>query len=149
VTKPASVRVSTYVDVSVEDAFDVFTSEIDAWYQRGPHNFADPGRALAIRFEPFAGGRLIEVYDADSGDGYELARVEVWDPPERLVFRDNRATTVEVVFEPVDHTTTKVTLEHRGFDHLDPATAFHVRDFGWALVFRWFDEYMRLREERA
>ena len=49
-SQPASVRVTVYVGVDPASAFDVFTAEIDHWYQRGPHNFFDPVRAVAIRF---------------------------------------------------------------------------------------------------
>ena len=55
-TKPASVRVTIYVAVDPTAAFEIFTAEIDEWYRRGPHNFFDPVRAVAIRFEPGEGG---------------------------------------------------------------------------------------------
>ena len=74
-SKPALVRVVIYVAVDPASAFDVFTAEIDEWYQRGPHNFFDPVRAIAVRFEPGVGGRLLEVYD--EGEAREMARIEV------------------------------------------------------------------------
>ena len=140
-TQPASVRVSIIVEVDVEAAFRAFTDEIDAWYKRGPHSFYDANRALGLRFEPFVGGRLIEVYDADSGEGREMGRVEIWDPPNRLQYRDMRDTEVDVRFESYGERT-EVTLEHRGLERLAPSVAQHVRDFGGALLMTWFDEYM-------
>ena len=47
---PASVRLSISVAVDPQTAFEVFTEEIDAWYRRGPHNFADPERAVGDPF---------------------------------------------------------------------------------------------------
>ena len=139
-TPPALVRVTIHVDVDPDTAFAVFTEEIDAWYQRGPHNFADPARAVGIRFEPFVGGRLIEVYDRDTGEGRTMARIEVWDPGKRLVFVDNRETEADVTFEPSGGGT-RVTLEHRGFERLAPQEAEQHARFGWRLVFAWYEQY--------
>ena len=96
------MRVSIYVDVDPDTAFEVFTDEIDAWYHRGPHTFSDTERGVGIRFEPFVGGRLIEVYDRETGEGRTMARVEVWEPGKRLVFVDGRETEADVTFEAND-----------------------------------------------
>lgn len=144
-TQPASVRVTVHVTVDPLTAFTVFTEEIDAWYRRGPHNFFDPVRAIAIRFEPGVGGRLLEVYDHDSGDAREMARVSVWDPGKRLVLVDTRDTEIEVTFEDVGGET-KVTLEHRGLERLSPAEAESHSRFGGRLLIAWFTEHMRERQ---
>src|SRR6266550_9015787 len=96
VTQPASVRVTVWVGVDAARAFEVFTGEIDDWYRRGPHNFFDPVRAIAIRLEPWVGGRLLEVYDNESGEAREMARVLAWEPAARLLLRDTRDTEIEV-----------------------------------------------------
>jgi Activator of Hsp90 ATPase homolog 1-like protein len=140
-TPPASVRVSIVVDVDPETAFSVFTDEIDAWYKRGPHTFYDASRALAVRFEPHVGGRLIEVYDRESGEGRAMGRVSVWEPGRQLVFVDGRETEVDVRFEP-EGASTRVTLEHRGLERLAPDEATHHARFGWALVFSWYEAHM-------
>jgi hypothetical protein len=56
---------SATVKVAVEpmSAFTAFTDEIDSWWVRGPINFFDSGRAVAMRIEPGVGGRVLEVYD--------------------------------------------------------------------------------------
>jgi hypothetical protein len=102
----------------------VFTGEIGEWYRSGPHSWNDPGRAVGIRFEPGVGGRWIEVWDEASGEGYELGRIRVWEPGERLVvsYRNVQLppgleTEIEVRFEPVQDGT-RVTLEHRGLEAL-------------------------------
>jgi hypothetical protein len=142
VTQPASVRVTVYVAVDPDEAFKVFTEEIDAWYRRGPHSFADPSRAVGIRFEPGVGGRLLEVYDAETGEGWETGRVTAWEPGRRLVFVDWRQTEVEVLFEPVDGET-KVTLEHRGLERLRPDLAERHGRYGWRLLVPWYLDYLK------
>jgi uncharacterized protein YndB with AHSA1/START domain len=138
---PASVRVTIYVDVDPETAFEVFTDEIDAWYQRGPHTFFDTARCVGIRFEPFVGGRLIEVYDEATGEGRTMARVEVWEPGKRLVFVDGHDTEADVTFEANDGGT-RVTLEHRGLERLAPHLAEQHAQFGWRLVFAWYEQHL-------
>jgi hypothetical protein len=144
VTQPASVRVSIYVAVDPATAFAVFTDEIDVWYRRGPHNFFDPVRAIAIRLEPNVGGRLLEVYDNESGDAREMARVLVWEPGHRLLLRDTRETDIEVTFEAAGGET-KVTLEHRGLERLSPAEAQSHARFGGRLLIAWFSDHLRER----
>jgi hypothetical protein len=136
VTQPASVRVSIYVGVDPATAFEVFTGEIDAWYRRGPHNFFDPVRAIAIRLEPRVGGRLLEVYDNESAEAREMARVMAWEPGARLLLRDSRNTDIEVTFEP-SGAETRVILEHRGLERLSPAEAESHARFGGRLLFAW------------
>jgi hypothetical protein len=144
VTQPASVRVTIYVAVDPLTAFEVFTDEIDAWYRRGPHNFFDPVRAIGIRFEPGVGGRLLEVYDSESGEAREMARVTVWEPGRRLTLLDGRNTEIDVTFDDAAGET-KVTLEHRGLERLAPAEAESHSRFGGRLLIAWFSEHMRER----
>ena len=61
-----------------------FTEELDLWWVRGPINAYDSGRLVAMRCEPGVGGRIIEVYDADSGEGLEVARITDWEPGRHL-----------------------------------------------------------------
>jgi len=142
---PASVRLSISVAVDPHAAFEVFTEEIDAWYQRGPHNFADPERAVGIRFEPGVGGRLIEVYDARTGDGHEIGEIVVWEPGSRLMFVDSRKTEVDVRFEPDGDNATRVTLEHRGLERLLPDDAVRHAKFGGQLLLKWYGAFLRQR----
>jgi uncharacterized glyoxalase superfamily protein PhnB len=98
------------VGVDPQTAFHVFTREIDLWWVRGPINFYDAARAVAMRCEPGVGGRLLEVYDENSGDALELGRITVWQPGERLAW-DSSVDDVktEVRFDPVP-SGTKVTV---------------------------------------
>ena len=137
------------VKVAVEPAtaFRVFTEEIGAWYRGGAHSWNDPARAVGIRFEPGVGGRWIEVWDTETGEGFELGRVTVWDPGRRLVvsFRafdlpPEPRTEIEVTFEPIEDGT-KVTLEHRGLDLLPPGMARAWQERSWIQFMGWYREY--------
>jgi uncharacterized protein YndB with AHSA1/START domain len=147
IAPPASVRVSIDVALDPASAFEVFTAEIDAWYKRDRHTLRDASRTVAIRFEPHVGGRLLDVYDADTGEGREMARVTAWEPGRRLAFVDREDTEVEVTFTPLDDGTTTVTLEHRGFERLSPRAAEGAARHGWRLLVPWFQQYLAHRRQ--
>jgi hypothetical protein len=130
-SQPASVRVSVHVSASPEVAFAVFTTDIDSWYRKDRHTFADPDRALGIRFEPGVGGRLIE-----------MGRVTAWEPGRRLVFVDGLGTEVEVSFDAMGDET-RVTLEHRGLERLRPDLAERHARHGWRLLLPWYEQHMK------
>lgn len=146
-SQPASVRVTVHVNAPPETAFAVFTEEIDSWYVRDRHTFADPDRALGIRFEPGVGGRLIEVYDRGTGEGREMGRVTVWEPGRRLGFVDGLGTEVEVSFQDAGGQT-RVTLEHRGLERLRPDLAEQHARHGWRLLLPWYRRHLEHEAER-
>jgi hypothetical protein len=82
-------------------AFTVFTDELDLWWVRGPINAYDSARLVEMRCEPGVGGRILEVYDAESGEGLELARITVWEPGRRMAWKSSLDdVTIEVRFDP-------------------------------------------------
>ena len=99
-------------------------------------------RAKTILIEPGIGGRWLEVWDESTGEGYELGRVLVWEPGERVVLSYRNVhlppgdTEVEVRFEPIG-TATRVTLEHRGIAEMSEAQ----RANAWLNFMAWFREY--------
>jgi uncharacterized glyoxalase superfamily protein PhnB len=96
---------SASVTVAVEPitAFTAFTDEIDSWWVRGPINFFDSGRAVAMRIEPGVGGRVLEVYDDARGDVLELGRITVWEPGQQLTYRSLvDDTEVDVRFDAIE-----------------------------------------------
>jgi uncharacterized glyoxalase superfamily protein PhnB len=103
---------SAAVDVAVDpmSAFAAFTDEIDSWWVRGPINFFDSARAVAMRIEPGIGGRVLEIYDEGS-DALELGRITVWEPGVQLTYRSLvDDTEVDVRFDAVaDGTRVRVT----------------------------------------
>src|SRR5919198_123801 len=138
-TEHLTVLASIDVAVDPSAAFQIFTEEIGSWGEPGPTTWNDAPRALGMRFEPGVGGRWVEVYDEDTGEGFEMGRVTVWDPPARLVFgyRDNDlldpATEVEVRFEPIEGGT-RVSLEHRGWERITEDVArrkLQIKEYAW------------------
>lgn len=156
-----SIRLTTIVAAPPELAFEIFTQETDLWWGKGPRfrPLSHPqGRMI---FEGKVGGRLIErvsndeASEADATPDFVLGRIQVWDPPSRLVFamggRDFAPTDgspgaedwpiVDITFEAVREGT-RVHLEHRGFarlaaDHpvrhgLDPSSFLDVIGIFWA-----------------
>ncbi len=127
--KPAgdAVRVTVGVDVPPDEAFVVFTEQVDRWWRRGRRFRNAPGTSGVIRIEPGVGGRLFESFDTEAGERVvEIGRTLVWDPPHRLVlewrnatFAPHERTEVEVWFEPSARGT-KVVLEHRGWASIRP-----------------------------
>jgi uncharacterized glyoxalase superfamily protein PhnB len=94
---------SSMVEVAADPltAFTAFTDELDLWWVRGPINAYDSGRLVEMRCEPGVGGRILEVYDAASGEGLELARINVWEPGRRLAWTSSLDdVAVQVLFEP-------------------------------------------------
>ena len=71
------IRKTLTLPISCEAAFDLFTRRVDEWWP--------PER----RHAPSGGGTVVldeaGLLDRDpDGREYELGRVKVWDPPERL-----------------------------------------------------------------
>ncbi len=116
-------KVSILVRVPPEDAFAIFTTEIDQWWRRGPRFRASGAHRGILHLEPKVGGRLFESIDLPSGKTtvVETGRVKVWAPPTRLVFdwravnfAPHETTEVDVSFEP-SPSGTRVTVVHRGW----------------------------------
>jgi uncharacterized protein YndB with AHSA1/START domain len=135
-------RASVDVALDVTTAFDVFTAEIGEWYVVDEHTVVDRTRTKSIRIEPWVGGRFLDVYDVETGEGVVYGTVIVWEPPHRLVFVDDRRLDVEVTFESIDGGC-RVTVEERGLDNLGPDVAQHVRTHGWHRYLpEWFDVHV-------
>jgi uncharacterized glyoxalase superfamily protein PhnB len=96
---------SAEVEVGVDPAtaFTAFTDELDLWWVRGPINSYGAEKLVAMRCEPGVGGRLLEVYDRDSGEGLELARITAWEPGKHLAWQSSLDDVrIDVRFEPID-----------------------------------------------
>jgi uncharacterized protein YndB with AHSA1/START domain len=144
------------IEVAAEPmlAFEVFTSQIDTWWLRGPkHRFRAPWNGTLV-FEPGPTGRLLEQY-AD-GTTFVIGRVTQWMPGERLVlswrlpsFADTDSTEVDVRFETIDGGT-RVSVEHRGWSTLradHPARhGQRGRDYEYMKASLWADNLGSLRQ---
>ena len=117
----SQVIVAIRVRATPERAFQVFVDEIGAWWRPSPLFRFTPREPGALSFEPGPAGRLIETR-AD-GKVFEVGRIRVWSPPDRLVFGFRQATftpeqdtEVEVRFEALADGETRVSVTHTGWD---------------------------------
>jgi len=151
---------SVYVDVSVQDAFEVFTQEIDAWWRTGPKYRMAGKKAGKLRFDPKLGGGVYETVQLSDGEKtFHVGAVTVFEPPRRLVlewrltnFAPSESTSVEITFEPTGPGTF-VTVRHSGWSKLrDGHPARHGKvgaDFARMIGMWWGDLMTALREHVA
>lgn len=150
-TLPAAIA-EVVVDAPPDEAFRIFTDEVGLWW--GTPYWNDAERGLSIRIEPHLGGRFMEVYDLDTGTGFEVGRVTKWEPGRRFAMTwsevswpEGTTTDVEVTFEPSSDGT-RVRLEQTGFERAG-AGAAGMRDgysAGWQEVLGWFAERVNGKE---
>lgn len=114
--------VSLRVKATPMRAFEAFTEEISEWWRPNAIFQLTPRGDGVLRFEPGEGGRLVATLA--NGNEFEVGRIIVWRPGERLVmtwrhatFAPEKETEVEARFEPVGDET-RVTIEHRGWDRI-------------------------------
>lgn len=141
------VIVSVRVPAAPDEAFDVFTREIGLWWQPNGLFHFTPRSPGVVSFEGGEGGRFVETLP--DGRIFEIGRIAVWIPGERLVFgwrqatfTKNQATEVEVRFESVGNET-RVTVEHRGWDSV-PASHVARHGFPDAIFLRRHGEWWQL-----
>jgi uncharacterized glyoxalase superfamily protein PhnB/uncharacterized protein YndB with AHSA1/START domain len=96
-----TVTVEVEVDAVPGEAFRMFTEEIDLWWVRGPVNFFDASRSVAMRIEAGVGGRLLEMYDREGSDVRVLGRIIEWNPGSRLAWTCPDGATIQVEFRPL------------------------------------------------
>ncbi|MGB9377921.1 MAG: SRPBCC family protein [Mycobacteriales bacterium] len=115
----APLRISFDVSCSVEHAFAVWTSAIGTWW---PADHTVSGRPDSVVLEAGAGGRIYE--RAPDGNEHDWGEVTVWEPPTHLGYlwhlnRDpDSATEVDIRFSGVESVTTRIDIEHRGWERL-------------------------------
>src|SRR5262249_10212643 len=120
-------RAAVMVALPSEDAFRIFTEEIDQWWRRGLRYRVAGGNRGFIHLEPKLGGRLYESFEEGAATRvFETGTITAWEPPSRLVsewrganFRPGEKTEVEVEFAP-SPSGTMVTVTHRGWASLRP-----------------------------
>jgi len=134
VQKVPDVRKTVTVDVPADRAFAIFAERPLEWFPER-HVFVEDRVSLTI--EPFEGGRYYEV----GADGTEIAwgTVVEWNPSKRIVltwrvgpnwqpiFDDEKASFIEVDFEPLGPGRTSVALTHSGLHrHGEIAPQIHA-----------------------
>jgi uncharacterized protein YndB with AHSA1/START domain len=128
----SKVYVALRVPADPSRAFAAFTQEIALWWQPDSLFQITPRGDGTLAFEPHVGGRLFTTLA--SGKEFEIGRISVWEPGERLVFEwrqasftPDQSTEVEVRFEAVGEET-RISIEHRAWDCIPQA---HVARHGF------------------
>jgi len=148
-SKPAReerVVVSTFVEVSPGDAFELFTREIDLWWKRSPRYRRMPGQAGTLSF---VGEPPLQLIEKDGAGTVVLGKVLAWEAGKRVAFEwhggeltEADQTHVEVRFD-AQRGGTRVTLEHRGLGSLPSQHAarhgFSGEAFEAMLGYFWAD----------
>ena len=122
------------VDCEQDQAFALWTEGTALWWPLA--HTASKEKGTRIVFEPHPGGRVYE--RGPEGTEVDWGSILEWEPPTRLVYRwhlfsdPKDATRVEVRFRPNGNGTTKVELEHTGWDALDDGLQRRERNkTGW------------------
>jgi hypothetical protein len=88
------------------------------------------------------GGRILEVYDTESGEGLELARITAWEPGRRVAWRSSLDdVTIDVRFDPTSSGTLvrlEATVSEEGEDRGGSSFV--------AVSPAWFGAWMSRRE---
>ena len=112
------VRQSTIVRSEVDRTFEAFVRMLGAWWPVEPLSIGK-GRVRDVTMDPCLGGRVYETWD--DGTTVDWGEVVVWQPPGRFVMswvHTPAPTEVELAFTPLGPGLTRVTVEHRGWEHL-------------------------------
>ena len=142
------LRFSFVVECPADHAFSTWAERASAWWP--PSHTVTGKRGVEVVFEPRAGGRIFE--RAPDGTEVEWGEIRAWEPPGRLAYswfiRTDResATDVEIRFLDQDDGTTRVEIEHGGWDRLgDRGPRWRDVNFGgWDGVLPVYVEACRL-----
>lgn len=114
------LKVAFVVACPPDHAFSTWTSRASSWWPAEHTVSHEPGTEIV--FEPRAGGRVFE--RTPGGREIEWGRIVDWDPPRRLRYLwhiatdPSRATDVEIVFNELPGSSTRIEIEHGGWDGL-------------------------------
>jgi uncharacterized protein YndB with AHSA1/START domain len=136
------IRLSFELACPPDHAFDVWTARIDEWW---PADHTASGEAdTTVFLERHRGGRIFE--RTSSGIEHDWGEVTIWEPPTRLGYlwhlNRDRSDATEVVIQFIDEgdATTRVEIEHRGWEVLGAGgKAWRDRNHGgWATLLPHF-----------
>jgi uncharacterized protein YndB with AHSA1/START domain len=114
------LRLSLDVACPVQHAWATWTDRIDAWWPADHTVSGESGATVVL--EPRVGGRIYE--RTGTGTEHEWGEVTAWEPPARLAYRWHLrrdradATDVEIRFRARGPASTRIEIEHRGWERL-------------------------------
>ena len=138
------------VKAAPEKAFELFVSQMGAWWPRG--GTIGKGPHAEIVLEPRVDGKWLE-RDAD-GNETQWGKVLAWEPPGRVllawqintqwVYDPNLVTEVELTFARTEGGGTRVTLEHRHLERFGANAEAHAARLngGWPTRLDQFASYV-------
>ncbi len=112
------VRQSTIVRSELDHTFEAFVRMIGSWWPVEPLSIGG-ARVRDVTVEQRVGGRIYETWD--DGTTVDWGEVLAWEPPGRFVMSwlpTPAPTEVELAFTALGPGLTRVTVEHRGWEHL-------------------------------
>ncbi len=144
------IRLEFDVACSAAHAFEVWTGRIAMWWPADHTASGEPDTTVIL--EPRPGGRIFERTTA--GEEHDWGEVTIWEPPRRLGYlwhlrRDRAdATEVEIRFLDARPGTTRVEIEHRGWEALGTeGESWRDRNRGgWATL---LPHFVAAAEDRA
>jgi uncharacterized protein YndB with AHSA1/START domain len=144
-----AIRRSITVDCSVEHAFATFTERIHEWWPLSRYSIDNDESGSPPETVIFQGGAGGQIYErTKKGEELKWADVIAFEPPHRFVLAWNPSreqerppTEVEVTFTD-EGGTTRVDLEHRGWEKLGERAAEARQGYGqgWPAVLASFAE---------
>jgi uncharacterized protein YndB with AHSA1/START domain len=146
------VEESVLVAVAPGKAFELWTLRINDWWRRGTRYWNDAARAVGLRFEPYKGGRFIEVYDAATGEGFEIGKVTDWAPGRLLAFTwrqadwpESESISMELRFEP-EGSSTRVSFRITGWERVTGGVEMSKDYMGGMMeLLGWYREHAGTR----
>jgi len=144
------IKLTFNIPVSVEQAFEVFTNELDSWW---PKEYTWSGRVLdTVKIEPFQGGRCFE--RGPHGFECDWGRVLTWAPPNQIIFTwqispdrvpepdPEKVSEVELSFSETANEKTFLKFEHRNLNkHGENAESYKQAlnsPQGWLYIFNCY-----------
>jgi hypothetical protein len=115
------IRQNVTVRSDLDHVFVTFVRTIGIWWPLQPMSVGGD-RARTVTIEEHPGGRVYETWD--DGTTAEWGRLTVWEPPGRFVMswlNTPEPTEVELTFTALGEALTRVSVEHRGWEHLSDA----------------------------
>ncbi|WP_238402680.1 SRPBCC domain-containing protein [Cellulomonas sp. H30R-01] len=118
---PPPVRQSTLVRAPLERTFDVFVTELGAWWPVDPFSIGTD-RVRDVTVDPRVGGDVVETWD--DGSTHAWGRMVTWDRPHGFTMSWSitpEPTEVELRFRSLAPSLTRVSVEHRGWERMTDA----------------------------
>jgi hypothetical protein len=136
------IRLEFEVACPAGHAFEIWTARIGQWWPADHSVSAEAGLTVVLEGRP--GGRIFERTSA--GIEHEWGEVTTWEPPRRFCYlwhlRRDRADATEVEIRFIDRgdATTRVEIEHKGWERLGvEGEAWRDRNHGgWSTLLPHF-----------